>query len=402
MMSITIMLLWVMNILVMVHCANADTLSASEAYKLVEHMRSGDDRLVVPSVSEETRQRQEDGGCDKMDEAIESIIHEADSSAWAAQYLSTCVNSNEENRDYLAHYSNEFHGAVVEMLRSNDEMEMAAASELIWIATFNHGDHILEFMRADVIQALADIILQVQDQSDYGVIQMWAAVALQNLAANYCDPYCDYVWEGDPNEIKQLVIDQHSTPVTVEGTAVRKRILEIDGLLDSLEKMACVGPVWEPDGEIPWPGSDATKWNYPYHVDSSYPSLVSWAAAGLLKNLALLPEARRFLEEDDFMICMCRLAQSEDWLEQLKANQFFYHMRPDYPCHYYEDEDAVCIDLDGFVDDEGYSCSGYEQHHCKEHGDKVGVLYDLTVNDACCVCNGGEYFKPETYPEHDL
>ncbi len=395
--------MWVMCVLVMVRCANADTLSASEAYKLVEYMRGEDERLIVPSVSEETRQRQEDGGCDKMNDAIESIIHEADSSAWAALYLSTCVNSNVDNRDYLANYSDEFHEAVVKMLHDDDEMAKSAASELIWIATFNHGGHILKFIRADVVQALADVILEVQDDHDYGVIQMWAAAALQNLAANYCDPYCDYLWHGDPHEKKHLLVDHHSTPVTVEGTAIRKRILEIDGLLPSLERMVCMGPVWEPDGEIPWPGSVATKWNYPYNVDNSYPSLVPWAAAGLLKNLALLPEARQFLEKDQFMICMCRLAQSEDWLEELKANQFFYHMRPDYPCHYYQDEDALCIDWDGFVDEEGYSCSGYERHHCEEYGDRVGVLDDVTIKHACCVCNGGEYSKlQDYYPEHDL
>ena len=74
---------------------------------------------------------------------------------------------------------------------------------------------------------------------------MYAAAALQNLAASYCDTpddgTCHWEWTAQSSDI-QL---NPNSPLVSDATPMRKRIMEIDGLVDELIELACEDPIFE-------------------------------------------------------------------------------------------------------------------------------------------------------------
>ena len=74
---------------------------------------------------------------------------------------------------------------------------------------------------------------------------MYAAAALQNLAASYCDTpndgTCHWEWTAQSADI-QL---NPNSPLVSDATPMRKRIMEIDGLVDELIELACEDPIFE-------------------------------------------------------------------------------------------------------------------------------------------------------------
>jgi hypothetical protein len=56
---------------------------------------------------------------------------------------------------------------------------------------------------------------------------------------------------------------------------------------------------------------------------------VPWAAAGVLKNLAISERAAEpILEHEQARECLCRMARSGDWLESSKASAALTYLQP--------------------------------------------------------------------------
>ena len=210
---------------------------------------------------------------------------------------------------------------------------------------------------------------------------MWAAAALQNLAASYCktehDGRCYWDWNDHDSHV---VINDDSLPVMSDGQPIRKGILKVDGLVDALTAWACTGPVHGQESAAnPFPGSNAEV-----DRDENSPNIVAWAAANAIKNIALEPSSLTALELS--MKCLCR--------KQLKAQQALHFMcRGEDPC-WFESNGSLCID-DNFFDAEQYSCDGYGE---PEEGDcdiADALFPEVVAHKACCACGGGQRVKLE-------
>lgn len=241
-------------------------------------------------------------------------------------------------------------------------------------------------------------------------VRMWSMAALQNLAASYCDNEadggrCSWVWTGG----ETLEVDvEESGKVTVDGTAVRDRMYDFDGLIEALVHESCLGSVrtkeGRPNRDVPWPGEDAQRgW------DETKASIVPWSAAAAIKNLALHDEARE--DTKAAALCLCALSASPDWLEIDKGESALYHMGMDDHCHYWTEEEELeepneeeeedieilaggyCVDYDWFYEDEDgdvVSCLNFEDEEvCEQAGENVDDE-GVTANEACCACGGGD------------
>lgn len=197
-----------------------------------------------------------------------------------------------------------------------------AACEALWILAFNSPANHAAILRTRAIAVLASIVTarDMLGLSTPPRAALWAAAALQNLAASYCDGVCRWQWER--GEAGKLTI-VGGGGLTVDSDEARRRIAAQPGLVDSLVRYACEGPVPKVDGGgAPWPSKA--------DVDSrDRPSVVPWAAAGALKNLALsTASAQPILNSRDAAGCLCRLSRSGDWLESSKASAALYFLQP--------------------------------------------------------------------------
>jgi hypothetical protein len=218
---------------------------------------------------------------------------------------------------------------------------------------------------------------------------MWAAAALQNMAASYCgtenDGGCYWAWN---NKATHVQVEEESLPIVADGTATRLAMLAEENLVEALVDYVCAGPnVEEASDTNILPGENAQDGR-----DDASPNLIAWAAAGALKNLALEPTAKERIE--DAMPCLCRLRESSDWLEEAKANDALFFMRRVDPCWFREDGSGdLCID-DNFLDDEEFSCDDYAQATEDECANK-DILTGVLASDACCECGGGHRYGIE-------
>jgi len=221
---------------------------------------------------------------------------------------------------------------------------------------------------------------------------MWAAAALQNLAASYCDTddgRCYWRWSSSKEN--HVILRSSSRPVLSDGSAVRTEALAVPGLVQALTRLACQGPVVlssgkdEPSDDNVFPGENAIAGR-----DETNPHIVAWAAAGALKNLALEPSAANVLELA--LPCLCRLAQSPDWLEKAKGRDALKFLRRGaHPCWFRKQQrDGSSLCMDGnFLDEEKYTCDGYEQASADECHNARDVFTGVRASEACCGCGGG-------------
>lgn len=230
------------------------------------------------------------------------------------------------------------------------------------------------------MEILAEII---DDKTALPVQLMWAMAALQNLAASYCatrhNGRCFWSWDGKKDHV---TIEKEAKPVISDGSPVRLAALDIPSLIPMLQHWACQGPV-------PGRASDTNILvgeNAVAGRDDANPAIIPWAAAGALKNLALEKAARPMLEGPGFA-CYCKLKESYDWLEELKANDLLLFLRPHDPCWDDGENSAMCID-GIFLDKEGYYCDDYEEaddEECQE----TDIFTGKSANELCCGCGGG-------------
>ena len=214
---------------------------------------------------------------------------------------------------------------------------------------------------------------------------MWAAAALQNLAASYCDTKndgrCYWGWTGDDSDV---VVRTESLPIISDGANARKAMLEIGGLVESLVALACTGPVrGRPSDRNIFPGENAILGR-----DDNNPHLLAWAATGALKNLALEPTSKLLLEPA--LKCMCALKRSPDWLERAKSKDMMGFMRRGgHPCWF--GKRGFCIDQN-FLDEEGYHCGDYDSA-TRQECQAQDVATEILARSACCGCGGGMVYQ---------
>ena len=134
-------------------------------------------------------------------------------------------------------------------------------------------------------------------------------------------------------ENPHVVLEEDSLPMISDGIVVRETMLKFDGLVETLVRMACAGPV---EGsyheENVFPGETSVLGR-----DDNNQHLIGWAATGALKNLALEPSAKECIEP--VLQCMCRMEDPPDWIEQHKSSDLILFMRREQdPCWYRDDE----------------------------------------------------------------
>jgi hypothetical protein len=233
---------------------------------------------------------------------------------------------------------------------------------------------------------------------------MWAAAALQNMAASYCatpdDGRCYWDWKIDKSSANaKLEITKDSLPLLSDGSQVRYDMMAAAALVERLVQMTCNGPVTgKRSNTNPFPGVNAVSGSE--NDDST--NIVPWAAAGAIKNLVLPSTSTIVTEMSESQLvqlqavvpCLCRLAHvSRDWLEQNKGEGALHHLFPGgSPCWFGVTGDdykngKLCVDRI-FVDAEGYTCADYGDASAKECA--KANLIGVTPNQACCGCGGGE------------
>ena len=380
--------------------ANADTRSLAE---VAEYLRDGDYRLVRPSPSDSTMERQHSEACEAdLQRAYKVLTTEKkDSKALvdAAEVVSLCTTNNPKNRAKLTTVKG-VPEALVAMLK-RDPASTAAAAECIWISSFNSPENYKAFTKAGAVDALAQVLTSIEpctDKSCYHA-EMWSAAALQNLAATYCEGghgYCDWEWatgdNGDGSEVAyEVVLSKSSTPKE-DPSPVREQLLKNNALIDALSKGICgqVKDMEEHPTERTWP----SRAKVPNDINT--PHIVPWAYMGLVKNLAFAKGSfEKFSEQT--IDCICDYAvQSPDWLEFGKAQDALWNFGWDYQefCEplYNDDE---CQNYEDFQDDDGNGCEVYEEERwCAEYGNSLNSN-GVTADEACCACGGGQELVDE-------
>lgn len=232
-------------------------------------------------------------------------------------------------------------------IEETEEAKIAAtaignAAEAIYVLSFSNEINHAGFLKAGAIPALADMLLDVncEDRHVCSRAIMWSAAALQNLAASYCSTdsgHCWWDWNDPDDKEKEKVLRVSSkSSVVLDSQKVREEIVNYGeyALVDALVDYACNGPVF-------WPHHSHEKelgWNYAWpsrgqvtshikgHEDA--PSIIPWAAVGLIKSLALGgPEVRRtLLDDEELEHCLCHLSESPDWLEAAMAEDALYYL----------------------------------------------------------------------------
>jgi hypothetical protein len=353
---------------------------------LIEDLRGDDLRLMRWDATKHTKKRQNDGACDSLQDAL-SVISSTSSSplmqGLACEYATFCVTNNPKQRARLSVYDG-IHSSIAKLVSSKNSHTSAMASHLIYIATFGNSVNHQGFTAANAVRNLAAV---VKDQESSQVQTMWAAAALQNLAASYCDTdgdgRCYWKWRKNDGVFSFSLSSKKYTMLS-DGEAVRQAMLSDEKLVRRLIDLACWGPVrGEMTTDNPFVGENAIVGT---HDGAS--TIVPWAAAGALKNLAIAAEARPMIETS--IKCLCRLSHSPDWLEENKGEGAIRHLRPSDPC-WFQDKNAptgkLCVDH-VFLDGEDYTCSDYGKATKQEclATDKRGT----TANEACCGCGGGD------------
>jgi len=352
----------------------------------VDSLRGDDARLVRYSATDHTAAAQSSGACEPFARALGDVVvaaaksgtlgAEPDREVLALQVAALCVVDNPAHRAKLSSVAG-VHEAVAALVSSRDKRVSAAASELVYIGAFANAKNHAGFIGAGAVAALGRVVL---DEAASPVSAMWATAALQNLFASYCDTpddgRCYWRFGADrASPTLTLWVDDRGGALISDGAAAREAALEVPGLAWRLAQLLCLPP----DGVGPVAAT----------TRASDHSLVRWAAAGALKNLALDLAAAEWIEPA--MACACGLADSSDWLEANKARGLLARVRRDDPCRW-DDEDMLCVDLD-FLDAEGRSCVDYDDAGgAAEACATPDVLgHNTTPAEACCACGGGAH-----------
>jgi hypothetical protein len=430
--------------------AASATVTIASLKESILQLRSGDERLFPWDVSEETAKEQE-VVCPKTlfdtitilctpfpaEATPESRRDTLELKALAATLTALCLSDHPKNRALLSSNHPQVFESVVQLIKTSEHVSSAdqedrmdisgvvsAAAHLIWASVYGNAVNHAGFEQAGAVAALSPIIVKSYSVNNPGqplslppVSIMWAAAALQNLAASYCgqavvtangspqeaaggdptDPRCHWDWVKDEaTHVNELQIAPDSGSLVIDAAPVRLAMLSISNLVENLLEWSCTGPVHgEPTDENPFVGESAQYGT----TDEHHENLLPWAAAGAIKNLALEPAARPIIDAE--LSCFCWLLQSPDWLEANKGEGVVHHLRPTNPCWFQgdseheHDEDAevpmvgqyLCVDTAHFVDHDQQTCEDFTSPEDCEHA--VDVATGIKAAEACCSCGGG-------------
>mmetsp|Transcript_20854 Transcript_20854/g.30716 ORF Transcript_20854/g.30716 Transcript_20854/m.30716 type:complete len:389 (+) Transcript_20854:77-1243(+) len=336
--------------------------SAEEDFDMIakiQHMRGNDRSLIMADGIKPEMEAIRDGefsACNSGLPQVLSFLTSADSDAnkkgQAAALVSLCSNSHPVNRAKIGS-SEGVVSSLVDLIRVGTEKWKAGediqgtykhldtaglAAEAIRALSENSAENHKAFVEAGAINELGGFIVASKGgedgkvcsfpgQSNNGPIgrtpcnffRMWAAAALETLSNDYCEKEnwpCLYDWDDDE---KTLTIHDDET-VTIDASAERESIANIDGLLEELISIVCsIDPARGHMREHPLPTESMVG------RDDGAPSTVAWAAAGVLKNLALLDTVRPSIAADGPYNCLCKMADGSDWLESDIAEDVLHH-----------------------------------------------------------------------------
>lgn len=371
--------------------------------RLAEH----DHRLVrVNTLSEETTELQDDVCLVAIPHVYESLAAEDIAHAGlAAEVLQLCTTDNPRNRATIGKtgfvhlnlnsliklgvsiYHDE-HKSAKEKREATHAV--AKGAEAVWILSYNDDYNADMFVDAGLVDSLMEVLkfchVDFEDgESICSDAVMWSLAALQNLAATYCTSEsgrCNWEWHGD-----DLVINPKHPAKSDRALERREAIIDevkAQNMTELLTHFVCEGPVHKPNSDThPWPGKSEDS-----VAHGHMPTIIPWAAAGFIKNLALDPILREaWYDNDEMFHCLCEMAWSPDWLEESKANLALNNLGWESYCPAIHDG---CADyLDWEENTHGTTCQEYEEeHYCAEYGnltDEEGIA----GHEACCVCGGG-------------
>jgi hypothetical protein len=389
-------------------------------------LRGDDTRLMRWDATDHTVRQQNDNGCSGMTEILQEIeswesLQRGDEDnlrfGIVCEYLTFCITDNPKHRAKL-HGVDHFYETIVGLLSkapsdkatslslsyppayARKYYASAMAAHLIYIASFADATNHQGFIEADAVPALAELV----QHGDQPIQAMWAAAALQNLAASYCatpdDGRCYWDWTKTKKKY-MLQIRSDSLPMTSDGSLARQQIRSNDALIQALQKWACQGPAAKKkDPQNPRPGDNAIAWDKELRHEEC-PSIVPWATTGVLKNVALdisVPDAQRQVQSilNETALCLCRLVKSPDWLEANKANGVWAHGRAaGVPCWKLPNprepsgKKRLCVDYE-FRDAHDYSCSDYGETTSRAEC-QASNPQDVKPSSACCGCGGGQW-----------
>ena len=394
--------------------------------ELIDDLRGDDHRLVRWDATKHTRKKQRGGSCDNLPRVVQILTDDHASEAhkaMACEFLTFCLTDNPRMRVIFEKTKTKtkylVYKAIVDLVKSTENPHASAmAGHLIYSASFANKKNHQGFIKANAVQHLGAIVKDhvmagrgsKNDRQTTKVQVMWAAAALQNLAASYCETEdngrCFWKWNKQNFEEPELKIRSSSQPLLSDGQKARQEILNDEELLRALLHLVCQGPVkGRKSSQNPYPGHNAIA-----RRDDNSPNIVPWAATGVIKNVAL-ESSREFLGLlDSYMPCFCKMKRySDDWLEENKASAVLEHTRRKNPCWFegdgedseddddesgtdvntvvYSKKQLTCVDR-YFVDQEGFDCSGYEEASPKECS-VSDAAETTTAKLACCPCGGG-------------
>lgn len=362
------------------------SLTAEDLEKLVTSLKGDDYRIFRWNATPHTVERQQAGDCGQLVAAAQLLLDAKSSieaKKAAAEYATFCITDNPTNRAAFGEVAG-IHKAVIDLVASDEDYRLSSlAAHLIYIATYANAKNHLAFQEQGALAGLAKLVMH---ENSVPVEKMWAAAALQNLAASYCDTpgdgTCYWEWTATEEHI-QL---SPASPLISDGSSFRKAMFELEGLVDALIELSCQGPVNEEEEGVVTAGETARD-----NDDDRRAEIVVWAAMACLKNLALEPTNKESLEAA--MRCACFVKDSTDWLEESKAQGFLYFMRrQEDSCWIREDDTVLCVD-GNFLDEGLFHCNDYEEATEEDCENAVDIFTGATASDVCCDCGGGEIYE---------
>ncbi len=218
--------------------------------------------------------------------------------------MTLCSSENPGFRKAIGTYNNSTSLQTIVSLLDKGGEAAAVAAESIWILSFNDKHNHYYFVDNGAIPKMTKIIEQRRgDRDHYAILSaMWSAAALQNLAASYCGTESGHCWwEFDNHEGLHL---HPESPLVINGSIAAEKIVNSsDGFVGTLNNLVCQGGMG-PSDEI-WPSLATIR-------DNMTLKMMTWAVAGLLKNLASYDVSEHAANASKH--CLCLLTESEDWL----------------------------------------------------------------------------------------
>jgi hypothetical protein len=370
-------------------------LSLETLKDVAEYLRAGDMSLVKPGPSDKTWERQTSDACGSYLDQAYHILATSKSEhikTEAVQVITLCTTDRPKNRARLTTVVKDVPAAIVSLLApSSSYVSKAAAAECIWISSFSSRTNFDALVEAGAVERLSNVIIKDECKKDACfVAKMWAAAALQNLAAAYCDSgRCHWEWtKMKKNKRHEIAITNKKIDYNPES--LRVSMIRNDKLIKALTRIICdnVKELDKAPTERTWPSRAKV-------TDAKLtPSVAAWGAIGAIRNLALSPELYDNMPSD-LQTCLCaHVVRSPDWLENSKAEDAIYRFGLDARevCEPLYDHDK-CLDYKDWKDEEGENCQKYERKRwCAEYRDyapKNDKKY-VTAGEACCACGGGK------------